>query len=294
MGTDFNFSFLLTGIVGGVRRTMLASLGWGGIMLAMQMCLVWLEVGKQSLLCLKPFWTAKVPQNTSVKKRKTVFSLFRLKLEVTLDSLGERTKCRHHWNRFPISKTKLQLLTDLLFQVDPLFISQFQSCYWLGIAQLFFFSSKITNNNRFFLLSFLPNWRLNTKYTDRVEETKVEWGSISRGWHSQSTSFSIISNVISIKKMFREMRAPWLVSTSVWYFHKAGAFCHECTIEKCEKHSLSVHASLHLFRVLKNSRLLTWLNNAIGAFFISSIKHGTNKPKERMHLLIGSHEIMKI
>ena len=106
MGTDFNFSFLLTGIVGGVRRTMLASLGWGGIMLAMQMCLVWLEVGKQSLLCLKPFWTAKVPQNTSVKKRKTVFSLFRLKLEVTLDSLGERTKCRHHWNRFPISQDK--------------------------------------------------------------------------------------------------------------------------------------------------------------------------------------------
>ena len=125
VGTDFNFSFLLTGIIGGVRRTMLASLGWGGIMLAMQMCLVWLEVGKQSLLCLKPFWTAKVPQNTSVKKRKTVFSLLRLKLEVTLDSLGERTKCRHHWNRFPISKTKLQLLTDLLFRVDPLFISQF-------------------------------------------------------------------------------------------------------------------------------------------------------------------------
>ena len=40
------------------------------------------------------------------------------------------------------------------------------------------------------------------------------------------------------------------------------------TLEKCEKHEPN---SLHFSRVIKNSRVLIQLNDALGAFFVSLI-----------------------
>ena len=80
-------------------------------------------------------------------------------------------------------------------------------------------------------------------------------------------------------KMFREMRASWLVRTSSLYFRKARALrhtsallrynarnlCHQNeraqTLEKCEKYSPSVRASPHVIG-LENSRCALYQSGA--------------------------------
>ena len=116
----------------------------------------------------------------------------------------------------------------------------------------------------------------------------------------------ILSAIWFYYEMFREMSALRLVMTSSLYFHKARALRHTsallrynaCSLRhRYERAKFTIHfikeiknlvprallsykhlgifkntrASLHFSHVLKNSRVLILLNNALGAFFISSI-----------------------
>ena len=54
------------------------------------------------------------------------------------------------------------------------------------------------------------------------------------------------------------------------------------TLEKCEKYSPSARDCPHLSRVLKNFRVLIELNDALGAFFISLMKHATMSQSESL------------
>ena len=65
-------------------------------------------------------------------------------------------------------------------------------------------------------------------------------------------------------KEIKKLVPPALLSSiSTWGFLR--------TLEGCENHEPKASASRHFSRVLKNSRVLIELNNALGAFFISLI-----------------------
>ena len=71
------------------------------------------------------------------------------------------------------------------------------------------------------------------------------------------------SRYFLLKEIKKLVPRALLSSISTWGFLR--------TLEGCENHELKASASRHFSRVLKNSRVLIELNNALGAFFISLI-----------------------
>ena len=71
------------------------------------------------------------------------------------------------------------------------------------------------------------------------------------------------SRYFLLKEIKKFVPPALLSSISTWGFLR--------TLEGCENHEPKASASRHFSRVLKNSRVLIELNNALGAFFISLI-----------------------